>query len=73
MPDKDGYSLIRFIRNQEAKQGGFLPVIALTSYVHSEDSTKALNAGFQEFIHKPFDPNELVATVAKLAQRTLLK
>jgi CheY-like chemotaxis protein len=67
MPDKDGYSLIRFIRNQEACCGGFLPALALTSYVDSEYLNTAMDAGFQSVISKPFDPDELVASVAKLA------
>lgn len=66
MPDKDGYSLIGSIRIQEALNGGFLPAIALTSYVYPEDSLKALRAGFQEFIRKPFDPDELLAGVLKV-------
>ncbi len=71
MPSKDGYSLIRFIRNKEAKFGGFLPAVALTSYVYPEVFNTAIDAGFQEVICKPFDPDELIATVANLAQRTL--
>jgi CheY-like chemotaxis protein len=72
MPDKDGYSLIRFIRNQEAKQGGFLPAIAVTGYACLESGSEVLKAGFQAFFCKPFDPDKLVATVAKLTQRNLL-
>jgi CheY-like chemotaxis protein len=71
MPSKDGYSLIRFIRNKEAKIGGFLPAVALTSYVYPEVFNTAMDAGFQEVICKPFDPDELIATVVKLARRTL--
>lgn len=67
MPDKDGYSLIRFIRNQETCCGGFLPALALTSYIYPEYLNTAMDAGFQSVISKPFDPDELVATVAKLA------
>nr|MDZ8286092.1 response regulator [Nostoc sp. ChiSLP01] len=65
---KDGYSLIRFIRQKEAFCGGFIPAIALTYYIDNECFNTAINAGFQEMICKPFTLNELVETVANLAQ-----
>lgn len=72
MPDKDGYSLISSIRNKEASMGGFLPAVALTSYVYPEDISEAIDAGFQEVIRKPFEPNELVAVVARLTGQSFL-
>jgi CheY-like chemotaxis protein len=66
LPGKDGYSLIRFIRHKEALCGGFLPAVALTSYVSPEYLNTAKNVGFQKFICKPFDIDELVATVVNL-------
>jgi CheY-like chemotaxis protein len=71
MPGKDGYSLIRFMRNKEANSGGFIPAIALTSYVYPEGFITAMDAGFQEVICKPFEADELIATVANLARLTL--
>jgi CheY-like chemotaxis protein len=68
MQGKDGYSLIRSIRRKEAKIGGFLPALALTGYVYPQARTKAFEAGFQELILKPFDPDKLVAEVAKLTR-----
>jgi len=67
IPDKDGYSLIRFIRHKEGCCGGFIPAIALTACVTPESYKAAINAGFQEFICKPFDIDEVVTTVAKIA------
>ena len=68
MQDKDGYCLIRFIRIKEALQGGFIPAVALTSSAYLEARIKAFNAGFQEFILKPFEPEQLLAEVAKLTR-----
>ncbi|MBW4573450.1 MAG: response regulator [Tolypothrix carrinoi HA7290-LM1] len=68
MQGKDGYSLIRSIRRKEAKIGGFLPALALTGYAHPQVRAKAFEAGFQELIFKPFDPDKLVAEVAKLTR-----
>ncbi|MEJ6483491.1 response regulator [Nostoc punctiforme UO1] len=71
MPDKDGYSLVSSIRNKEASMGGFLPAVALTSYAYPEDIKEAIDAGFQEVIRKPFEPDELVAVLARLTGQTI--
>jgi signal transduction histidine kinase/ActR/RegA family two-component response regulator len=70
MPDEDGYSLIRKLRELEAQRGGKLPAIALTAYAGSDDRRQALLAGFQMHLTKPVDAAELVAVVASLTERT---
>jgi signal transduction histidine kinase/ActR/RegA family two-component response regulator len=70
MPDEDGYSLIRKLRQLEAQRGGKLPAIALTAYAASDDRRQALLAGFQMHLTKPVDAAELVAVVASLTGRT---
>ncbi|HET9489990.1 MAG TPA: ATP-binding protein [Methylomirabilota bacterium] len=67
MPDEDGYTLIRHVRAREGN-GGYLPAIALTGYVTSEDSARLRAAGFQMHARKPVEPDELVAMVASLAR-----
>ncbi|MCP6758753.1 MAG: response regulator [Fischerella sp. CENA71] len=66
MPDEDGYTLIRKIRDLKAEKGGNVPAIALTAYADSEDRVRALEAGFQTHIAKPVDPDNLVAAVANV-------
>lgn len=66
MPDKDGYSLIRFLRDKEAKTGGFIPALALTSCMYPKMFSTAMEAGFQKIILKPFEFDELIAAVAQL-------
>ena len=70
MPYKDGYSLIRSVRNKEALEGGFLPAVALTSYVYTDILSEVINAGFQELIRKPFEVDELIAILIKLTRVT---
>lgn len=70
MPDEDGYSLIRKLRQFEAQRGGRLPAIALTAYARNDDRQQALLAGFQIHLTKPVDAAELVAVVASLTGRT---
>ncbi|HEX6900772.1 MAG TPA: response regulator [Thermoanaerobaculia bacterium] len=69
MPGEDGYSLIRQIRERSPENGGRVPAAALTAYARAEDRQRALDSGFQTHLAKPFDPAELVATVARLAGR----
>jgi CheY-like chemotaxis protein len=71
MKEKDGYWLIRSIREKDKLEGTFLPAVVLTAY--PEKRVEALEAGFQDVIFKPFDPDELVAQVAKLSLTTIHK
>jgi CheY-like chemotaxis protein/two-component sensor histidine kinase len=66
MPGEDGYSLIGKLRAMEHLK--HTPAVALTAYVRVEDRTRALSAGFNMFVAKPVEPNELVATIANLAE-----
>jgi CheY-like chemotaxis protein len=62
----DGYALIKAIRQTDSEYRGFTPVIAMTSFASPEDEARALAAGFNAFIAKPFDSQSVVAVVAEL-------
>jgi signal transduction histidine kinase/ActR/RegA family two-component response regulator len=68
LPDEDGYALIRRIRSREAERGGFLPAVAMTGYVRTEDRARVLAAGFQVHVPKPINPVELTAAIAAVAR-----
>ena len=68
MPDEDGYSLIRKVRELEAQKGWHIPAAALTAYLE-EDRSKALTAGFESHLHKLAQPTELIEMVTRLAGR----
>ena len=68
MPDQDGYSLIGKLRAREIKTGTQTPAVALTSYVRVEDRARALSAGFNMFVPKPVQPEELITAIANLAE-----
>jgi CheY-like chemotaxis protein len=68
MPDEDGYSLIGKLRAMDAKSGRQIPAVALTAYVRVEDRVRALSAGFNMFVPKPVEPNELIIAIANLAE-----
>jgi PAS domain S-box-containing protein len=70
MPNEDGYSLIRKVREQSAQRGWHVSAAAITAYL-DEDREKVLAAGFEAHLHKLAQPTELVEMVAQLAGRTL--
>lgn len=59
MPKMDGFEATRTIRTIESIQR--VPVLMLTSLDQKEDKIKALEAGVNDFISKPFDKLELKA------------
>ena len=71
MPGEDGYSLMRAIRLLPADRGGTVPAIAVTAYATLRERDDALNAGFTAHMGKPFEPDRLVATISKIAQRRI--
>ena len=54
MPEMDGYELIRRVRALPASGGGQITARALTAFARAEDRSKALSAGFQEHMSKPW-------------------
>jgi len=70
MPDEDGYSLISKVRALSRIQGGQVPALALTAHVRMEDRLKALSSGYQLFMPKPVEVNELLVSIAALVRIT---
>ena len=66
MPDEDGLSMIRRIRQQPPADGGRVPAVALSAYARAEDRQAALGAGYDEFLAKPAMPSDVVRAVAAL-------
>ena len=71
MARRDGYELIKRIRQSPDPAVREMPAAALTAYARAEDRMKALQSGFQMHLAKPVDPAELIVAVAVLAKRTL--
>ena len=66
MPGEDGYELIGRVRALGTKAAQ-VPAIALTAYAREEDRRRALAAGFQTYLAKPVEPDDLVRVVSELA------
>jgi CheY-like chemotaxis protein len=69
MPDRDGYSLIKMLRDMPDAGRNALPAIAVTAYASVRERDAALAAGYNWHLGKPVDPEQLVATVAAAARR----
>ena len=61
LPGIDGYEATRRIKANAALRA--VPVIAVTSYALSGDETKAVAAGADAYVSKPFSPRVLLAKV----------
>jgi two-component system, NtrC family, sensor kinase len=57
MPGVDGLELVRRIRARQAP--GYVYIILLTAKSEREDLIAAMDAGADDFLAKPFDPDEL--------------
>jgi two-component system cell cycle response regulator DivK len=61
LPGMDGYEATRRIKAHPAL--GHIPIIAVTAYALSGDDVKALAAGCDGYVARPFDPCTLLATL----------
>ena len=73
MPEMDGFGATAAIRANEAKQRSeegssvHVPIIALTANAMKGDRERCLEAGMDDYLSKPLDPEHFVDTVRKWA------
>ena len=65
LPTIDGLKVLRELRLRKS-----LPVIMLTARVQKDDRIQGLNLGADDYIPKPFDPDELLARIYAVLRRT---
>lgn len=68
MPVMDGYEATAKIRSMEDEYFKQLPIIALTASTLSESKSKMEKSGMNEFVSKPFDPEDLYEKVCRLGK-----
>jgi two-component system, NtrC family, response regulator AtoC len=69
MPGMDGLTLLGWIRDE----GYRMPVIMVSAHGEIRDAVEALTGGAQDFIVKPFDPEELSLRLVKLIEAQNLR
>lgn len=67
MPEMNGYDATKAIRKLE-KPVSEMPIIALTAYATKGEADKCLDAGMNNYVSKPIDPNELYQRLAETLQ-----
>jgi signal transduction histidine kinase/CheY-like chemotaxis protein len=65
MPRMNGYEATKIIRNLEGGLGADVPIIAMTANAFSEDAQRAIDAGMNEHVSKPFDLKALASVIEK--------
>ena len=67
MPKLDGYELTRRVRAEAALRS--IPVILLTARSQESDIDRGFEVGADDYLKKPFNPDELVARVRAVLGR----
>ena len=67
MPEINGYEVTRLLRREP--EFSFTPILVLTAQSGLKDKLKSFEAGADDHLTKPFDPEELSARVASLLRR----
>jgi DNA-binding response OmpR family regulator len=65
LPLVNGFSVLQQLRRRKE-----IPVIMLTARVHRDDRIAGLNKGADDYVTKPFDPDELLARIHAVLRRT---
>ena len=68
LPVLDGFGLLTQLRRRRS-----VPVIMLTARVQQQDRIQGLDAGADDYLPKPFDPDELLARIRAVLRRTEAK
>ncbi len=67
MPGMDGWQVCKTIRETET-----IPIILLTARTETKDKVLGLGIGADDYLTKPFEPEELLARVYSLLRRSMI-
>ena len=66
LPVMDGITSVQKIRELESSTSKHTPIVAITANAMIGDKEKCLSAGMDEYLSKPFQPNQLLSLIEKL-------
>jgi PAS domain S-box-containing protein len=69
MPGTDGFEFIKEVRATKTGDKRQIPAVALTAFARPDDRRRAMIAGFDTFLSKPVDTDELLAVVHRFVSR----
>ncbi|MCI1857830.1 MAG: response regulator transcription factor [Sporolactobacillus sp.] len=64
LPGMDGWQVCRAIRDSQS-----IPILMLTALEETKDKVQGLDLGADDYLTKPFDPEELLARIRALIRR----
>lgn len=67
LPGVDGWAIAERLRDDPARRG--IPLIAVSARVMPAERARALDAGFDSFISKPCDPDQVIDEIRYLLAR----
>src|SRR5262249_13862231 len=74
MPELDGYITTRMIREDEQKTGKpRIPIIGITAHVVTENVSKCFEVVMDDYIAKPFQPDDLRGKIVALTQPEMIE
>lgn len=68
MPEVSGLELLRRLKRDEGMSE--IPVIMLTAKTEEQSAVNGLDAGADDYIHKPFRPRELISRIRAIIRRS---
>ncbi len=70
MPEMDGFEAVAAIRSREGRDGGRIPIVALTAHAMKGDRERCLRSGFDGYLSKPIRAEGLRDAIEALTAPT---
>jgi CheY-like chemotaxis protein len=67
MPELDGIETTAVIREREQREGGRIPIVALTAHAMQGDRERCIDAGMDNYVNKPIDAVKFLEVVESTA------
>lgn len=72
MPVMDGYETTAYIRNNMPPAIADIPILAMTAHTHIAEGNKFQEFGMNDYLLKPFDPQQLFEKIVNYLDKSLL-
>ena len=73
MPEMDGFETTAAIRRKERETGNHIPIIAMTAHAMKGDREQCLEAGMDDYVSKPIQPQSLIEVIGRWVDKIVPK
>ncbi|MCE3278562.1 MAG: rpfC 3 [Bacteroidetes bacterium] len=70
MPEIDGYTATRIIRDMKDYRKKNIPIIAITAHASNSEAERCINIGMNAYVSKPFNANYLKKVIMQLMNKS---